>query len=192
MRSRTVNWPPANDPHQELTDAARHALAVLSRVGERELLDVAADTATFTGTLHDLADRGVDVAVHLASGRRVHGAVRRIGRDVVVIGRADRVQVAVAARTIRSVGVASGDAASFSPARGERTDIVDVTLHGIVAEAFEFGIDLVLVAEASAEPIPGRVVGVGEDVITVEMHGPSPVVVHLPAWTIVEVHRGTG
>lgn len=184
-----MNWAPAHDPHQELTDAARHALAVLSRAGEREMLDIAADTATFIGTLRDLCDRGVDVAVQLVSGRRVHGVVRAVGVDVVVVHRADQMQVAVLARMIRAVGLASDDAALFSPARGERADVIDVTLHGIVADAFESGAELALVAEGSAEPIPGRVVGVGDDVVSVRMHGSSPVIVHVPARVIVEAHR---
>lgn len=73
------------DPHLQLLDDARHAAAVAERTQRRLLEDADGQDATFLGSLEELAEAGVAVSLHTTVGRRLHGTIRALAADHVLL-----------------------------------------------------------------------------------------------------------
>ncbi len=176
---------PPHDPYLELADDAAHEAALRSRAESRARLERAERTATWLGTLHDLAERGVEVAVTAASGRRHRGALVGVATDHLALRSGEDRLVLVALDTVRMVrpepqqrlGSATGD----RPPPGDRT----------LADALDRHVEqrraLTVVLRDVPEPLRGQPVAIGEDVLSLRLTVGDPATVLLPVAAVVEV-----
>lgn len=180
------------DPFLALSDAAAQDAVVAERRRLREQLDRAAEVATWVGALRDLAESRRPVTVLVAGGRSRRGMVTAIGADVLVVtvGSGDRLLVRL--DTVRAVYVGSpvtgaADAAVPAPARGHRGPASTRRFLAVLAGELESDPEVSLWLDAVADPLRGRVLGVGEDVLSLRLGGGAGVVAQVPTRMVVEV-----
>jgi hypothetical protein len=113
-----------------LADAVA-AEAARERASARVLRQAAAEEATFTGVLVDLAERGDAVALRTVGGRTHRGVVRTVGRDFVVVQEGDgRPPVFVALAAVGSLRV---DRELAKAVAGNRPPTVDASFAAVLA-----------------------------------------------------------
>ena len=158
-----------------LLDDARAAEHRRARTGERLLRTAAEESATFAGSLLDLAERGRSVRITTASRRRHVGSIQLVGLDFLVVADA---WVALAAVT--SVGVVEGGAT----ATGDRpaTDLLLVEALARVAPERPG----LAVVTSGGEVVAGRLLAVGADVLTLRLDGDGGTA-YVPAAAVLEV-----
>lgn len=167
----------------QLTDEARWQTTVLSRSAERTHRETAAELATFTGTMRDLAERRLTVVIH--GPRRTHrGVLDGVGVDHVLVRSPSGETALLANRAIHAVGTDPGDRVAV--ASGAREPDHDQTFVEALGRLAEEGADVVVGLEGSARTLSGRVVALGVDVLTLAGEG-APLFV--PVEAIVEVLR---
>lgn len=176
--------------HPDDVDTAAAALrvdaAVAARRKRRELGRQAGESATFVGTLTDLAERRTTVTITASTGRLHAGRITAVGDDFVALD-GDHLTTLLPLRSIVGVMAAGDDAASVddrSPARAA----------GLAAMLAELAVDRprVTVRGSSGDPISGCLVDVGIDVARLRPDGqPGVVYVALPSLAEVSV-TGSG
>lgn len=168
-----AGWtPPHRDPYVELVDDSAHAAAVRARATERELRDRAAELAGWEGTLRDLTERRVPVTVACRSGRRHRGVIAAVAADHLALRLPAGQLVALAGGAVTSVRPEPGSASA--PAMGDREPAQDRTLLELLDRVAGERRHVALGLEGSAEVLRGRLVAVGEDVLTLRLDGRSP------------------
>lgn len=178
-------WTPrAGDPFVDLSDEGRAAEAIEERARERDLRRVAAETATFAGTLRDLAEAETTVAVRSATGRSYTGALVAVAIDHVVVR-----TVAGAALHLAVDQVTAVQPDPSRPpvvASGERDAAADRTLDEVLAAAVEERPTVTVVTRGDGEVHRGGLLAVGEDVLTLRLLD-AGAVRYLPTHAISEV-----
>ena len=165
------------DAFDELADEARAGEDVRQRAAARWLLRSAAESATFAGTLVDLAERGDHVAVRTRSGRTHRGSITAVGADFVVVADAYvRLAAVVAVR---------GGPASVAVATGNRAVPRDMPLSAVLAERAVDRPVVVVVPDAGSEPVRGELRSAGVDLLTVVLDDGSAC--HVPLAAVGEV-----
>ncbi|MEX2549505.1 MAG: hypothetical protein WD638_04700, partial [Nitriliruptoraceae bacterium] len=170
--------PGEHDPHLDLTDDARLAEEIATRAEGRSRAERAAEIATWAGTLHDLAERGIAAVVRLDGGRAYRGAIEAIGVDHVAVRTSGGTVALLLREAIRAVRPQPGLRAPV--ATGDRHRSVGRTLPEILLRLAEDGTRVALGLEGLDEPLTGRVLGLGEDVITLQVDAGDQGVVYLP------------
>lgn len=169
---------PVDDEYVALTDAAGHAEAVAARARRHERLAAAAGTASWLGTLRDLAERGVRVAVGTRSARTVSGWLIGLSTDhlVLALPADERLHLRLAA--VRFVRPEPGPVAPA--AMGDRAAPAEITVEDVLDAAAERGDPVVLHLRDVEDPVRGSLLGLGDDVATVRLEGPVGQAVYLP------------
>lgn len=171
------------DPHVELLDDARHAEAVRERARERGLRRRDTEAATLAGLVRDLLESGTPVTVVTVGERRHTGVVVDAARDHLALRTAggrtllrhDAI-VQVRPRPGSGSGVAAGD----------RGGVTDRTLLEALTWVADDRPTVVVAGRAASEPLRGRLVGIGEDLLTVRADGlDAPV--YLPLHGVAEL-----
>ncbi|GGI05601.1 hypothetical protein [Egicoccus halophilus] len=166
------------DAYVDLLDDATHLAAVEQRVARRERAARAAEAATWVGTLRDLAERRLSVVVGARGERTYAGTLHGLSIDHLhlELPATGRVHLRLTAvRTVRAeptvaVPVAAGDRPV--PADATLADVVDVLVEEVT--------DVVFAVRDLRDPVRGRVLALGEDVVTLRLEGPRPATVYLP------------
>ena len=161
------SWqPPARDPYVELGDEGRTAEAVRERLVERELRQRASESATFAGTLRDLAEAATAVTLRVATGRSYQGALVAVAIDHVVLRSDAGASVHVAVDQVTAVQPGPG----YPPAvaTGERESAAGRTLDEVLFDALEERPTVALVTQGDGASHRGRLLAVGEDVLTLQ------------------------
>lgn len=171
-----------SDPFVDLTDAAATDAAVQARAERRDRQERAAATATWIGTLRDLAERRGAVALTTPSGRALRGALVGVSNDHLVLAQTSGEQVHLRLAAVRAVRPEPGQ--PDRPATGDRPAPVDATVEDVLDGLVEDGRPAVLLVRDLADPVRGEVCGVGEDVVTVRLAGPERQLVYLPATAV--------
>ena len=149
--------------HADGDDAAQ---ARAARAWQRQV-DQA--SATWRGTLLDLAEAGDQVLVTSDRGPTFVGVVEAVGRDVVVVRSAAREQIMFTLDTLTSVRALHRDA----PASGDRQS-ADTDLHALLSAHAEDRREVVIHLRGSAsEPISGVLSSCGEDVCSIRTRAPN-------------------
>lgn len=174
--------PPVDDELVAFTDAAGHARAVEARARRRDRLAAAAETASWLGTLRDLAERRARVSITTRSRRVVTGWLTGLSTDrlVLVLATGDRLHVRLAA--VRIVRPEPGPPAPV--AMGDRAAPAEVTLEDVLDAAAEAGVPVVLHVCDVTDPLRGVLVGLGDDVASLRLDGPDRQTVYVPLATI--------
>ena len=177
--------PLPRDPYLELADDAAHEAALRSRAESRARLERAERTATWLGALHDLAERGVEVALTAASGRRHRGALIGVATDHLALRSGEDRLVLIALDTVRLVRPEPQQ--RLGSATGDRPPPGDRTLTDALDRHVEQRRVLTLVLREVPDPLRGQPVAIGEDVLSLRLTVGDPTTVLLPIAAVVEV-----
>lgn len=153
------------DPTVTLRDDASVEDAVAQRLARRHLEQAESDFATFLGLLRDVAERGVDVTVHGDDDRRFQGVVIAVAGDHIVVDTPARQRLHLRLDAIQMVRVEPGHDAAIP--RGDRTAAQDVLLLERMARWLDEPPYVALFVAGRPDPVRGRLVAVGDDVITI-------------------------
>jgi hypothetical protein len=181
-----TTWqPPERDPLVELVDEARQHAAARARQEERDRRERAAELATWIGTLRDLAERRLQVAVTSGSGRLHRGSLIAVGIDHVAIRQAAGSVVLVALAAIRMLRPEPG--VPGIAATGDREHAQDRTLMEALSRIAEERGEVAIYLADLADGLQGEVLGFGEDVLTLRLAGRDRGTVYIPLGVIEEV-----
>lgn len=178
----------SSDPLVSLLDEARADDAGTGRRRERSLRRQAEESATFAGTLLDLAERGVAVTVRTVAGRVSHGVILAVATDFVVLRCRDRSDVCL--RLAALVTVRPDTGLRQGPATGDRPAPLDLLLVEVLAGLAPDRARVGLVV--SGDVVSGELRAVGADVVTLRLEGGRPATCYLAAGSIDEVVVGPG
>lgn len=162
-----MSWQPDSDPTVRLRDDEALRAAVEARGDERLMTRVSAESATFAGTLRDLAERRVGTSLLLRGDHGVQGTLVAVAVDhVVLVTGADqlthvRTDAIVAARVDPSVQV--------PVAQGHRPPGDHLTLLQRLARWEEDRPVVAIMVDGRTEPVRGRLIAVGEDVVSLDV-----------------------
>ena len=152
-------------PWERLLDEARSDAQAQARERERWLRRQATESATMVGTLLDLAESDVPLAISVLGGRRHDGRVVGLATDVVVL--LDRGEhVAVRIDAIAVARPAPGAAGVL--ATGDRPAALDVGFTELLGRLVDEQPD-VAIAFRTGDSLTGQLVAVGADVLTIRV-----------------------
>ena len=161
---------------------ARTDQAAAARTRERWLKQAAEESATFSGVLLDLAERGAAVVVGVRGERRHRGVIAAVAADFCVLRTPSGRDVLLAFAGVASVRI---DAAGRAPT-GDRAVHVELgfaeALAALAAER-----PRVLIVTTGAEGVAGDLRAVGLDVVTVRLDGDRAANAYVPIPAIIEV-----
>ncbi len=150
-------------------DDARAAALVRRRRVTSELTDQLEQLATWRGTLLDLAELGLDVALTIGI-ERLRGHVRTVGSDVVVIDGADGHRYYARPPAIAAI---TADRHVTRRITGSREPTVTTGFATSLAELRDHGARVRLHINNGALTVAGRLVPLGHDVATVALDAPD-------------------
>ncbi len=184
-----MTWRPERDPTVDLRDDEAVRTARSRRSHQRLQTRISAESATFTGTLRDLAERLAGVTLLLADDHDVQGTLLAVSRDHLVLATDARQHTYV--RTPGIVAVRADPDVRVPVAQGHRPPGDGATLLERLGRwEAERPIVALLLAGRPA-PLRGRLAAVGDDVVSLDLtddHHPT----YLPQHAIraVMVDRG--
>jgi hypothetical protein len=153
----------------------RAVSAAGSRARERSLREQAAASATWAGTLVDLAESSAPVTAVIGHQRR-GGRIVGVGRDFFVLdtrsGRSDLI-------ALSAVDAVWPDQTASPLPAGDRDGAIDLTLMMALALLAEERAPICLVTTSGIETA-GNLVATGEDVLTVRTEAPNRRLAHVP------------
>lgn len=165
MSGASRGWDtPLPDPYVELADRAAHDAARRERAALRHRQEQAAATATWLGTLRDLAERAMPVVLTASAGRSHRGQLVGVGADHVVLEVAERSFLLIATDTIRSLRPEPERLAGA--ATGGRGVASTRTLADVLDRHAEQRAEVAVHLRDTDEVIEGRVLAVGEDLVS--------------------------
>jgi hypothetical protein len=181
---RDVSLDPPGDADALLSAFARWSAhtrvrdEVAGRARQRWLEQQAAEAATLTGTLLDLAEGEAPVTV-LSTQRRFSGRLVGVGSDLCVLEAPARVTV-IALRQVIAVRPHPSPATPRPPtASGDRAAHLTMTFRSALA-AMAMDLSPVRLALIGTETLTGELTGAGDDVITLRLPGIPPRPAYLP------------
>lgn len=181
-----MSWhPPERDAFLELGDAARLDEDIAARGERRARLSRAREVATWVGTLEDLAEQRPPVVVRLAGGRSYRGALVALGRDHVAVRAPSGQVVLVRTSAIRSLRPEPGRAAAVPTGDRERSE--GRTLLGVIGRLVEERARVVVGLDDVDELLAGVLLGLGEDVLTLQVEPGEAGVVYVPTAAVREL-----
>ena len=153
---------------RDLADGDDAAQARAARAWQRQV-DQA--SATWLGTLLELAEAGDQVLVTSDRGTTFAGVVEAVGRDVVVLRTSAQEQTICVSDTLTSIRALHRD----TPASGDR-ESADINLQGLLSAHAEDRCEVVVHLRGStSEPISGVLSSCGEDVCSIRTREPNGV-----------------
>lgn len=147
------------------SDETRH-----SRERERWMALQAAEEATFSGVLLDLAESGTTVAVTTASGRRHRGTIELVSSALCVLLTDGGAEV-----LLRPSGIVNvrPHLDSRAPGLGDRRTRPGPSIHDALGLACAERLRVTIWSSGGREGLSGILVSVGADVVLVELDGSS-------------------
>ncbi len=162
-----MRWQPDNDPTVELRDDEALRSAVEARGDERLLTRVSAESATFAGTLRDLAERRVGTSLLLRGDHAVQGTLVTVAVDhVVLVTRADQLTYV---RTSAIVSARTDPGVRVPIAQGHRPPGDDLALLERLGRWEADRPIVAILVDGRTEPLRGRLIAVGEDVVSLDV-----------------------
>lgn len=146
---------------------ARVDAAAAERARERWLRQIADESATFTGLLLDLAERGLPVVAQGRGRRRNRGTISAVGADFVAMRAAPGTDVLLAFGAIASV---RPDDRAGGPT-GDRATSFDLGLAEAIAAIAADRPRVLVVTMADGEGVAGELRSVGRDLVALRLDG---------------------
>jgi hypothetical protein len=163
---------------------ARVGEAAASRSREGWLRQAASEDASLVGTLVDLAERGTPVVVTMRSGRRLRAAIWRVGADCVAVQHDDRRVSWLALNAVAAIGAEPGGQAVPT---GTRRVESEVTLADVLGDLVADQATVAVFLSDMTDPLRGRLVGGGRDIVRLTRSGESPDEVVIAVQVVSEV-----
>lgn len=173
------------DPFVSLSDEAAQQRAVRARAEGRSRREVAAAVATWVGTLRDLAEAGRVVTILTGSGRAHRGRLAAVGLDHVAVEVQPVGTALLRLDTVRAVR--PEPVPDLPPAMGDRSWSQQWELPVWFERLLELEVRVSLVLDGVPEAQPGRLVALGEDVLTLRLDGRDRGLVYLSIDAVSEV-----
>jgi hypothetical protein len=142
------------------------------RSRQRWLHQQASESATFAGTLLDLAERRSQVSV-LSPGRRFSGRLVGVGANLCVLEEPTRVTVVTLSQVIAVQPHLDAPIRGLSVATGNRPVALEMTFSQALA-AMASDLAPIRLALSGTETLVGDLVAAGEDVVTLRVRGNPP------------------
>ena len=181
-----MSWqPPERDAFLELGDAARVDEEIAARGERRSRLARAREVATWIGTLRDLAEHRQPAIVTLAGGRSYRGALVAVGRDHVAVRSSGGQLALLRTSAIRSLRPEPGSAAAIATGDRERSE--GRTLVEVIERLVEDRARVVLGLQGVDELLPGVLLGLGEDVISLRAEPGETGLAYVPTRAVREL-----
>ena len=171
----------------DLLDEARAAGLAGERSRARWLQQQAIESATLIGTLVDLAESSVGVALAVVGGRRHDGRIVAIGSDVLALADRDAI-VLVRFGAVAAVRPVPG--AAVGAATGDRPAALDVGLAEVLGRIAPERPEVAL-ALANGDAITGELIAAGVDVLTVRV-APGDGIVYCSTTSLSSVRFRSG
>lgn len=162
---------------------ARADDAAAARSRERWLRQQADEEATFAGVLLDLAERREPVVVHTTGGRRHHGVLGAVGLDHCTVVASGGRCVLLARDAIASVRAAAGATAPG----GDRVVTATTRLVDALTALAGNRPRVQIAVRGEHDAMSGRLVAVGQDVVTLQLDGDRGAVAYVAIDAIAEV-----
>lgn len=155
-----------DDAIDDLRNRADAELAAESRAARVWQQRVDEESATWLGTLLDLAEAGDLVLLDTDRGTTLTGSIEAVGRDVIVLRNAPRERVICVADTLTSVRALHRSAT----AQGSRPT-ADVDLRMLLHAAADERQDVVVQPRGAMSPtIAGTMLSCGDDICSLRAH----------------------
>ena len=163
---------------------ARAEEAAASRSREGWLRQAASEDATLVGTLVDLAERGTAAVLTMRSGRRLRAAIWRVGEDCVAVRLDDRRVSWLALGALAAIGAEPG---GMNLPTGTRRVESEVTLEEVLGDLVADQATVAIFLSDMTDPLRGRLVGGGRDIVRLTRSGASPEEVVIAVQAVSEV-----
>ena len=148
------------------------------------------EESTFLGALIDQVEQGHPVAIGVSAGRKHHGVLQSIGKDVIAMQSKDGRQLFVALEAIISLrGQGREPLASIALANGPRLVVGYDTMRSRLADLAGVG-TIVALSDPNGDVISGEIISVGRDVVALRVADTSVTYVALGSVTEVAVVSG--
>jgi hypothetical protein len=173
------------DVFDALLGRARSESEFGERQSRRWQSQVDEESATWEGTLLDLAEAQSQVALDTTRGTRIVGQLIGVGTDVLVVRRSGSPDLWVRLSTVATAGILER-----SPkARGSRIAPA-ATIHGMLFDAAGYRPNVSLILRGVPTALSGVLMSCGADVCTVRTDGDvrRSVLVHLASIDEVTIH----
>jgi hypothetical protein len=163
---------------------ARVEEAAASRSREGWLRQAAAEDGTLLGTLVDLAERGTPAVLTMRSGRRLRAAIWRVGADCMAVRLNDRRVSWVALAAVAAIGAEPGGPGLPT---GTRRVESAVTMGEVLGDLVADQATVAVFLSAMTDPLRGRLVGGGRDIVRLMSSGASSDEVVIAVQAVSEV-----
>lgn len=181
------------DDFERWAAEARAAEAVEERVRQRWLRTQAEESAELGGVLAALAEEGAEAVVTTSAGRRHAGRIAMVGIDFIVVRRGEQRATLVAFGAVAAVtptrphsGAPSGaTVATTAPSAGDGWSRPSTRLIDVLASAAAERPRLILFAGEAR--MPGELIAVGSDVVTLRTNTMPPGTAYVPVTSLSEV-----
>jgi hypothetical protein len=176
---------PVDDELDRLLDETRAVDAADARARERWLRRQAQEDARFAGVVLDLAEAGRGVTITTTAGRQHRGRFTLVAADCVVLRDEREGDVYLA---LGSIAVVTPDAeVAAGPGSGDREAASTATLLELLSELSAERPDVVVAVDGMDQPLVGRLVGAGVDVVTIRLEGEPARTCFVPAQSLSSV-----
>lgn len=175
---------PPDDAFLSLEDDARHAAEVAARSERHRRLQRASEVATWAGTLEDLAERRLPVALQVAGGRAYRGRLVAAETDLVALRSEAGQLVVIRADVVRLLRPQPG--VPVAVATGDRQRVAGRRFVDVLQELTEERARVLLGLDGLTEPLAGSLRALGEDVVTLELEATPRALAYLPVGVIQE------
>jgi hypothetical protein len=172
------------DPFVELLDAARAEAVAASRARERWLRRQAEEEATVAGTLVDLAEQGVPVALRTGAGRPTTATVVAVGRDFCAVRTPAGRNGCLALGAITRVRPVGGRVVT---ATGDRRPPLDLALGELLARAVGDRPAVRLLVAGDDDALAGELRAVSAELVTLALDGDTRAPCFVPLTAVAEV-----
>ena len=176
---------PGSDPFLELGDAARLDEEIAARGERRSRLSRASEVATWAGTLEDLVERRQQAVVRMAGGHAYRGTLVALGRDHLAVRSRGHQVALLHLAAIRIIRPEPGSAVPVATGDRERSD--GRTIREVLGLLAEERARVVLGLGEVDDLLAGVLVGLAEDVITLQVDGGDADVLFLPLGAVHEL-----
>jgi hypothetical protein len=155
----------------------RQADASRARARERILRQQAAEETTLLAVLLDLCEARADVTIAVACGRTIHGRLRSIGRDFVVVstGGTDTIAPMTEITSIRG-----GPNIRDAEPSGHRTNDLGSSLAAHLGGLAPERPHVTIVPRGGGNVLNGELRAAGADVLVVHVDGAAPATAYVP------------
>lgn len=149
---------------------------------EHWLAQRAADSATLTGILRDLADRGDPIVVETTASTRHAGPVVGVGLDFCALVSGERLVVVA----LSAIATVTTTATRHGTESGDRMGDLDLTLQEVLADRLSDR-PRIVVHSLSGQATSGELAATGHDVVTLLAEGSPRRTIHVATESVAAV-----